>query len=74
MYDNIEKELFKSLSKNIQSQIAKLDELDIYTSRHIHSVPQIVNKICKKLNYNEERYWKDFYSIRSIAEKRKINR
>lgn len=54
MYDNIEKELFKSLSKNIQKQIEKLDELDIYTSRHIHSVPQIVNKICKKLNYNEE--------------------
>lgn len=54
MYDNIEKELFKSLSKNIQKQIAKLDELDVYTSRHIHSVPQIVNKICKKLNYNEE--------------------
>jgi len=54
MYDNIEKELFKNLSKNIQKQIAKLDELDIYTSRHIHSVPQIVNKICEKLNYNEE--------------------
>lgn len=54
MYDNIEKELFKNLSKNIQKQIAKLDELDVYTSRHIHSVPQIVNKICKKLNYNEE--------------------
>ena len=54
MYNNIEKELLKGLSKNIQKQIAKLDELDIYTSRHIHSVPQIVNKICKKLNYNEE--------------------
>lgn len=54
MYDNIEKELFKNLSKNIQKQIAKLDELDVYTSRHIHSVPQIVNKICEKLNYNEE--------------------
>jgi len=54
MYDNIEKELFKNLSKNIQKQIKKLDELDVYTSRHIHSVPQIVNKICKKLNYNEE--------------------
>ena len=54
MYDNIEKELFKNLSKNIQKQIAKLDELDIYTSKHIHSVPQIVNKICQKLNYNEE--------------------
>lgn len=54
MYDDVEKELFKNLSKNIQKQIAKLDELDVYTSRHIHSVPQIVNKICKKLNYNEE--------------------
>ena len=38
MYDNIEKELFKGLSKNIQKQIAKLDELDVYTSKHIHSV------------------------------------
>ena len=54
MYDNTEKELFKTLSKNIQKQIIKLDELDVYTSKHIHSVPQIVNKICKKLNYNEE--------------------
>lgn len=54
MYDNIEKELFKNLSKNVQKQIEKLDELDVYTSKHIHSVPQIVDKICKKLNYNEE--------------------
>jgi len=55
MYDNREKELFNSLSKNIQKQIAKLDELDVYTSKHIHSVPQIVDKICKKLNYSEEK-------------------
>lgn len=54
MYNNIEKELFKNLSKNVQKQIAKLDELDVYTSKHIHSVPQIVHKMCKKLNYNEE--------------------
>ena len=53
MYNSAEKELFNKLSKNIQKQIEKLDELDVYTSRHIHSVPQIVNKMCKKLNYNE---------------------
>lgn len=54
MHDNIEKELFKTLSKNVQKQISKLDELDVYTSKHIHNVPQIVDKICEKLNYNEE--------------------
>lgn len=54
MYNNIEKELFSSLSKNIQKQISKLDELDIYTSKHIHSVPQIVYQICEKMNYNKE--------------------
>lgn len=55
MYNNdIEKELFNKLSKNIQKQIEKLDELDIYTSKHIHSVPQIVNKMCNKLNYDEK--------------------
>jgi len=53
MSNNTEKELFNKLSKNVQKQIEKLDELDIYTSKHIHSVPQIVNKICKKMNYSE---------------------
>jgi len=53
MYNNEEKELYNKLSKNIQKQIEKLDELDIYTSKHIHSVPQVVNKICKKMNYGE---------------------
>lgn len=52
--NNIEKELFNKLSINVQKQIEKLDELDIYTSRHIHSVPQIVNKICQKMNYSEK--------------------
>lgn len=53
MYNNTDKELFNRLTKNVQKQIEKLDELDIYTSKHIHSVPQIVNKICQKMNYNE---------------------
>ena len=54
MDNNSEKELFNKLSKNVQRQIEKLDDLDIYTSKHIHSVPQIVNKICQKMNYNEK--------------------
>lgn len=53
MHNNTDKELFNRLTKNVQKQIEKLDELDIYTSKHIHSVPQIVNKICKKMNYSE---------------------
>ena len=53
MYNNEEKELYNKLSRNVQKQIEKLDELDIYTSKHIHSVPQVVNKICKKMNYGE---------------------
>lgn len=53
MYNNEEKELYNQLSRNVQKQIEELDELDIYTSKHIHSVPQIVNKICKKMNYGE---------------------
>lgn len=51
MDNNTDKELVKKLSKNIQKQIERLDKLDIYTSKHIHSVPQIVNKICQKMNY-----------------------
>jgi len=53
MYNNIEKELYNQLSRNVKKQIEKLDELDIYTSKHIHSVPQIVKKICEKMEYNE---------------------
>lgn len=52
--NNRDIELFNKLSKNVQRQIEKLDELDIYTSKHIHSVPQIVNKICQKMNYSEK--------------------
>lgn len=54
MLDNIEKDLYKELSKNARKQIEKLEELDIYTSKHIHSVPQIVGQICRKMNYDEE--------------------
>lgn len=53
MYNN-EKELYNELNDSIKKQIEKLDELDIYTSKHIHSVPQIVSKICGKMNYDEE--------------------
>jgi len=53
MYNNEEKKLYNQLSDNVKKQIEKLDELDIYTSKHIHSVPQVVNEICKKMNYNE---------------------
>ena len=53
MYNNEEKQLYNQLSNTVKKQIEKLDELDIYTSKHIHSVPQIVNKICQKMNYNE---------------------
>ena len=54
MLDNIEKELYKELSTNARLQIDKLEHLDVYTSKHIHSVPQIVAQICRKMNYNEE--------------------
>ena len=54
MNNNTDKELYNKLSKNVQKQIEKLDELDIYTSKHIHSVPQLVNKMCQKMNYTEK--------------------
>ena len=54
MNNNKDKELYNKLSKNVQKQIEKLDELDIYTSKHIHSVPQLVNKICQKMNYTQK--------------------
>lgn len=53
MYNNEEKKLYSELSNTVKKQIEKLDELDVYTSKHIHSVPQIVSKICKKMSYSE---------------------
>ncbi|MBR6689346.1 MAG: HD domain-containing protein [Clostridia bacterium] len=53
------KDTYKQLSKNIRRQLEKLDHLDIYTSRHVHSVPQIVGKICNKLGF--EKSEKKFY-------------
>jgi len=49
-----EKVLYSGLSETIKKQIARMDELDIYTSKHIHSVPQIVANICRKMGYSEE--------------------
>lgn len=46
-------ELYEKLSKTIKEQIDKLDKLDIYTSKHVHNVPKIVEKICNKLNFSE---------------------
>lgn len=54
-----EKQTYKQLSKNIRNQLEKLDELDIYTSRHVHSVPQIVGKLCDKLGITKSE--KKFY-------------
>jgi len=54
MFDNIERDLYKELSENVRKQIDKLESLDVYTCRHIHSVPQIVGQICKKMNYSEK--------------------
>ena len=54
-----EKETYKQLSKNIRKQLEKLDDLDIYTSRHVHSVPQIVGKLCDKLGFTKAE--KKFY-------------
>ena len=54
-----EKETYTQLSKNIRRQWEKLDNLDIYTSRHVHSVPQIVGKICDKLGFTKAE--KKFY-------------
>ena len=54
MFNDIEKELYKELSKNAKQQLDRLEELDIYTSKHIHNVPQIVGNICRKMNYSEQ--------------------
>ena len=54
MYSSEEKELYNQLSNSVKKQIERLDELDIYTSKHIHSVPQIVNKMCQKMDCDEK--------------------
>lgn len=54
MDNNADRELVGKLSKNVQKQIERLDKLDIYTSKHVHSVPQIVNRMCQKLNYESK--------------------
>lgn len=51
---NVEKELYNQLSRNVQKQLDRLENLDVYTNKHIHSVPQIVNLLCEKMNYSKE--------------------
>lgn len=53
--DMLEKELFKDLSESVRTQVEKLDQLDMYTSKHVHNVPQIVNKMCEKMHYSDEK-------------------
>ena len=57
--ENEGRELYKQLSKNVRIQLERLDNLDIYTSRHVRSVPQIVGKICDKLGLTKAE--KKFY-------------
>lgn len=45
--------LYNELSETIKKQIDKLDELDIYTSNHVHSVPIIAKRICEKLELSQ---------------------
>lgn len=47
-------ELYEILEASIKYQIDRLDKLDIYTNRHVHSVPIIVNKICNELSLTKE--------------------
>lgn len=49
----MEENLYKELSETIKVQISKLDELDIFTSNHIHNVPKIVKRICEKLGISK---------------------
>ena len=57
--ENEGRELYKQLSKNVRIQLERIDNLDIYTSRHVRSVPQIVGKICDKLGLTKSE--KKFY-------------
>ncbi len=47
--------MFKMLAKNIKEQVEKLERLDIYTNKHIHNVPKITLKLCKKLGLEEDK-------------------
>ena len=49
----VEKKLYKDLSESVRMQVEKLDQLDMYTSKHVHNVPQIVNKMCEKMHCSE---------------------
>lgn len=51
----MEKKTFINLTQNIKEQVEKLDELDIYTSKHVHNVPKITMQLCKKLGIKEEK-------------------
>lgn len=55
MIDNMEEKdnLYQDLSDTIKMQIEKLDNLDTYTSSHVHNVPQIAKRICEKLELSK---------------------
>ena len=48
------KSLYDDLSDTVKYQLDRMNSLDIYTSKHIHSVSVIVNRICRKLNLDED--------------------
>lgn len=50
MINNVTEEL----SKNIEEQVKKIEELDIYTSKHVHNVQKITIKICEKIGLTIE--------------------
>lgn len=65
----MDKNSFENLSQNIKMQVKKMEDLDIYTNRHIHNVPIITKKICEKLGIdnNEIKFYMNCAYLHDIG-------
>ena len=43
------------IDKAIGNQVKKIEDLDIFTSKHVHNVQKITVKLCEKLGIDEEK-------------------
>ena len=53
IYKSEDEKIYMELSDAIKYQIQRLDSLDIYTSKHTHTVPIVTKKLCEKLAIDE---------------------
>lgn len=46
---------YMEMDKVIGNQVRKIEELDVFTSKHVHNVQKITVKMCEKLGIEEEK-------------------